>query len=66
VKSVKDKEETKLQVQQNKTSSWSSVDAHPSDKNKDVRWMGHSFIPRESANPVGNYKERYADPTDSD
>jgi hypothetical protein len=25
---------------------------HPSDKNKDVRWMGHSFIPRESALPV--------------
>jgi hypothetical protein len=29
-------EETKLQVQQNKTSSWSSADAHLSDKNKDV------------------------------
>ena len=22
-----------------------SADSHPSDKNKDVRWMGHSFIP---------------------
>ncbi|MFZ0304272.1 MAG: hypothetical protein WAL75_16390, partial [Terracidiphilus sp.] len=23
----------------------SSADSHPSDKNKDVRWMGHIFIP---------------------
>jgi hypothetical protein len=33
-------------------SSWSSTDSHPSDKNKDVRWMGHGFIPRGSAKPV--------------
>jgi hypothetical protein len=25
---------------------------HPSDKNKDVRWMGHSFIPGGSDLPV--------------
>ncbi|HUB00598.1 MAG TPA: hypothetical protein VMA34_19870, partial [Terracidiphilus sp.] len=29
-----------------------STDSHPSDKNKDVRWMGHSFIPRGSATTV--------------
>jgi len=28
------------------------MDSHPSDKNKDVRWMGHSFIPRGSATTV--------------
>src|ERR1700678_3575357 len=27
---------------------------HPSDENKDVRWMGHSFILSESALPVQN------------
>src|SRR5580658_4668390 len=26
--------------------SCSSTDSHTSDKNKDVQWMGHSFIPR--------------------
>jgi len=41
-----------MQVQQNKTSSWDSTDSHPSDKNKDVRWMGHSFIPRGSVKLV--------------
>jgi hypothetical protein len=29
-------EETKMQVQQNMTSSWNSADSHPSDKNKNV------------------------------
>ena len=48
----------KLQVQQNKTPSWSSTDSHPSDKNKDVRWMGHGFIPRESAKPVDDQKKQ--------
>src|ERR1700677_1344825 len=28
--------------------------AHPSDKNKDVRWIGHSFISRGSATTVEN------------
>jgi hypothetical protein len=37
-------EETKMQVQQNRTPFWSSMDSHPSDKNKGVRWMGHGFI----------------------
>jgi hypothetical protein len=45
-------EETKMEVQRNRTSSWSSADSHPSDNNKDVRWMGHSFISRGSAMPV--------------
>ena len=45
-----------MQVPQNKTSSWSSTDSHPSDKNKDVRWMGHSFIPRGSLRPVDDYE----------
>jgi hypothetical protein len=31
------------------------MDSHPSDKNKDVRWMGHSFIPRGSVKPVGDF-----------
>jgi hypothetical protein len=35
-----------------KTSAYSSTDSHPSDKNKDVRWMGHSFISLGLAKPV--------------
>jgi hypothetical protein len=37
-----------------KTSPRSSADSHPSDKNKDVRWMGHSFVPPGAATPVGD------------
>jgi len=44
----------KMQVQQNEESAWSSSDSHPLDKDKNVRWMGHSFIPRRWAMPVGN------------
>jgi len=44
----------KMQVQQNEESAWSSSDSHPSDRDKNVRWMGHSFIPRGWAMPVGN------------
>jgi len=32
-----------MQVQQNKTPG-NSAGSDPSDKNKDVRWMGHSFV----------------------
>jgi hypothetical protein len=42
-----------MEVRQNRELSWSSTDSHPSDKNKDVRWMGHSFIRRGSAKAGG-------------
>jgi hypothetical protein len=56
--------ETRMQVQQNKTSLWGSTDSHPSDKNKDVlpgpegspapRWGTVSSF-RGSAEPVDDY-----------
>jgi hypothetical protein len=35
------------------------MDSHPSDKNKDVRWMGHSFIHRGSETPVRDCYKRH-------
>ena len=34
-----------MQVQQNEESAWSSSDSRPSDKNKNVRWMGTVSFP---------------------
>jgi len=41
-----------LSVKENKTLAQGSTDSYPSDKNKNLRWMGHSSIPRGSAKPV--------------
>ena len=46
-----------MRVQQDKTLSWSSTESHPSDKNKNARWMGHSFIPRGPAKPADDQRE---------
>ena len=43
----------KMLDERNKTSSWRSTDSHPSDKNKNVGWMGHGFIECRPAKPVG-------------
>jgi hypothetical protein len=51
--------ETSMQVQQDKKSPWSSADSHPSDKNKDVRWMGHP------AAKDGKFRDNNSDPNTS-
>ena len=38
-----------------------SPDAHPSDKDKNVRWMGHSFIRCGSVTPVADCYKAHCD-----
>ena len=48
-----------------RASTCSSTDSHPSDKNKGVRWMGHTFVSRGSATPVGDSKGNFSLPASS-